>query len=339
MGQNNLEEQENVIVDDSYNIKEIEVDDSWRKDLYAEEGYAEYRRNWELAKNYHVFDVPPFLEVETSYACNYKCPFCPQVTLPEVPIGGLMKQPLIDKLFDEIARFKVPSVSLSHGGEPLIRKDIPQLMRRLKEGKVFDRMIHTNAFLLRKELSEALILSGLTKINFSLDAITPEIYDQIRIGGNYDRVIGNIMNFLEVKKRLGKSYPRTRVSFVVTETNKHQQKAFYEFWKDKVNVIAFQQEYDFSGKNQQAMVSKLKAAVDMKLKPCNLLWEHMMITHEGDITCNHDYNHDSALGNLKTHTIHECWNSPKMKMYRQLHQSNRWCEIDMCKKCVTRIDK
>lgn len=326
-----------AVVDSSLNIREIEVDPSWRDDLYANPSYAAYRENWDLATHkYQLFSDPLFVEIETSYACNYKCPFCPQVTLPEKPTGGLMKREILDKLFDEIAARRIPSVNLAHGGEPLIRKDIPQLLARMREMGVLDRLIHTNAYLLSESASEAILEAGVTKINFSLDAITEATYDKVRIGGNFERVYRNVHRFLELKKQRGLSYPRTRVSFVVTEANALEQKAFFDYWKDKVNVVAFQQEYDFSAAGNKMRLERSRRPKGAK--PCSLLWQHLCVTHDGHITCMHDYQHDNVLGNVATHSLHDCWNSEKMNEYRELHKRDRACDIAMCEKCLLRVE-
>lgn len=325
------------IIDSSLNIREIEVDSSWRRDLYSNPDFAQYRANWDLATHhYQLFKDPLFVELETSYACNYKCPFCPQVTLPEKPTGGLMKADLLEKLLVEIEDRKIPSVNLAHGGEPLIRKDIPQLLARLREVGVLDRLLHTNAFLLSESLSEAILEAGVTKINFSLDAVTAPTYDLVRIGGNFERVYKNVLKFLELKNKLGRSYPRTRVSFVVTDANRHEQKAFFDFWKDKVNVVAFQQEYDFSARGDKLRLERKDRP--RGLKPCALLWQQLCVTHAGHITCMHDYQHDNLLGNISTHSLHDCWNSSEMNRFRELHKSDRACDISMCEKCLLRVN-
>ena len=314
-------------VDSSLNVREIEVDASWRSDLYSNPAYAQYRTDWEDATHgYKLFENPLFVEIETSYACNYKCPFCPQVTLPEKPTGGLMKADVLEKLFLEFEERQIASVNLAHGGEPLIRKDIPQLLSRLRDIGVLDRMLHTNSYLLSEALSEAILEAGVTKMNFSLDAITEPTYDLVH---------KNVHKFLELKKKRGLSYPRTRVSFVVTEANRHEQGAFFDYWKDKVNVVAFQQEYDFSAHGNKLRLERKDRPKG--LKPCSLLWQHLCVTHSGQITCMHDYQHDNVLGNVKTHSLHECWNSSEMNRFRELHKSDRACDIAMCEKCLLRV--
>jgi len=323
-----------VIIDDSYNIKEIEVDPSWMSDLGDD--YREYREKWDMANNGHLFDFPLFLEVESSYACNYRCPKCPRQAIDHTRKTGFLSNELLDKLFDEVKRYNMPSITFSHGGEPLMRKDLPDLILKAKEANIIDRMFHTNGMLLTGDISKKLIENGLTKINFSLDAASRETYKKLRIGGNYEKVISNIRVFLEEKKARGKSYPRVRVSFVVSDENKHEQKKFYDLWKDNVNVISFQRCYDFKGMNSSDNVGAEKRMPVRHF--CTQLWQLLTITYEGDILlCERDYSHNYVLGNMKTHTIHECWNSEIMNKFRQLHKENRWDEIPLCKKCVTNV--
>ena len=324
---------EQIVIDQSYHIREIEVDPGWKEDLFCDPAYVEYRRKWELASNDHiVYDFPLFLEVEASYSCNFACPPCPRHFFPSVPKYGLLANDLLDKIYAEAKERGLTSMGYSHGGEPLIRKDIPEQMRKARAAGILDRMIHTNASLLTKDMSEELIESGMTKINFSLDAATPEIYAKTRIGGDFDETMENIRHFLEAKKKFGKGYPRVRVSFIVSDDNRHEMQAFYDLWKDKVNIVAFQQEYDFAKREALHGIYK-KLGKDTFC--CSEPFQLLTITRDGDIIlCIHDYAHEVVLGNLKTHTIYECWHSETMNKFRSLHLQNRWNEVSPCSKCV-----
>ena len=326
-----------IIFDDSYNIKEIEVDPTWISDLGSD--YLEYRRKWDLASNQQqLYDFPLFLEVETSYSCNYRCPKCPRQAIHHAKKSGFLSNELLDKLFNEVKQYKMPSITFSHGGEPLMRKDIPKLIRQARDSYILDRMFHTNGSLLNRKLSTDLIEGGLTKINFSIDAVSPEVYAKVRAGGDYNKVISSIEEFLKVKKEAGKSYPRARVSFIVSEENKHEQKIFYDLWKDKVNVISFQQCYDFT--QLSPLVDNESENYPIAKHTCSQLWQLLTITYEGDIlVCERDYFHQHVLGNLRTHTIYECWHSKMIDKFRKLHLENRWHEIPLCRKCVNSVDR
>lgn len=324
-----------IIDDNSYNIRELEVDPSWVEDF--QEDYHQYRKNWSLASEGHLFDFPLFLEVESTYACNYRCPNCPRTAISHEGMSGSLSRELFDKLYAEAAQYRLPSITYSHGGEPLMRKDLAELIARAREAGIVDRMFHTNGFLLDYRRSRELIESGLTKINISLDAASPETYDRVRPGGDYRTVVENVENFLRAKKESGKSYPRVRVSFVVSEENRHEQAKFYELWKDKVNVISFQKLYDFTKSHSEE--APVQDCSGMKYR-CSQLTQLLTVNCNGDIyICEHDYNKKYVLGNLATHTIHECWHSEPINRFRELHRTGRFHEIAMCCKCVGSVDQ
>lgn len=325
-----------VINDNSYNIRELEVDPAWIKDLGDD--YRAYRKRWDIACQGYLFDFPLFLEVETSYACNYRCPKCPRQAVGHTKNVGFLSTDLLDKIFAEARKFELSSLAFSHGGEPLMRKDLPTLIQKARDSHILDRMFHTNGSLLNKKLSKELIASGLTKINFSLDAASSEVYKKVRPGGDYEKVLSNINDFLAAKKEYGKSYPRVRVSFIITPENRHEQSKFYDLWKDKVNVISFQRCYDFTQFNY---TDSYDLNPNREIKHCcTQLWQLLTITYEGDLLiCERDYKHNHVLGNLKTHTIHECWHSKTMNEFRKLHRENRWFEIPICRKCVTSVEE
>jgi len=324
-----------ITVDNSHHIKEIEVDNSWARDFKEE--YFAYRKKWDLSGERRLFDFPLFMEIEASYACNYRCPNCPRQALGHAKKEGFLSRELLDKLFAEAKKYRMPSATFSHGGEPLMRKDLPEIIRSARDSLILDRMIHTNGSLLNEDLAVDLIKSGLTKINFSLDAASPETYAKVRLGGDYERVIKNINKFLEVRRKFGKSYPRVRVSFVVCKDNQHEQNKFYDLWKDKVNVIAFQKCYNFA-KRMDPDVVEAKDYSEVKFC-CSRLWRFLTITYEGDIVvCEVDYSHDYVLGNLKTHSIYECWHSQEMNKLRELHSKGEWHKMSTCRRCVNSVE-
>ena len=316
--------------DYSYFIREFEVDPSWINDLGHD--FLDYRKRWELASRQHLFNFPLFLEVEASYACNYECIMCPRRFL-NLDERGELSMELFDKLFAEAKKEKLASINLSHGGEPLMNKNLPELITKAKEAGILDVMFHTNASLLTKRKSKQIIENGLTKINFSLDAMTEKTYRKIRRGGNYRLVMRNIADFLKIKEKNGKSYPRVRMSFVVMDENKLEMEDFFNYWKYKVNMIAFQM------KRNYGILSNTKLKVrDMGFKNkstiCKDPWRLLMISHDGSIMpCLEDYKHEIILGNLKTHLIKECWKSDTMNYIRRMHLEENWRNIPLCKKC------
>jgi cyclic pyranopterin phosphate synthase len=85
------------------------------------------------------------------------------------------------------------------GGEPLVRRDLPELVRMLAAiPGIEDLSLTTNGILLDR-MAEDLAAAGLTRINVSLDTWKPERFHRITRGGDFQRVITG----LEIAERVG----------------------------------------------------------------------------------------------------------------------------------------
>lgn len=84
--------------------------------------------------------------------------------------------------------------------------------------------------LLNKQRIKSLIESGLDRIQISLDACSEEIYNKMRPGGNYQKVINNIQELIKIKKETNNLTPLVRVNFVRTEINEHKLEDFLAFF-------------------------------------------------------------------------------------------------------------
>lgn len=119
---------------------------------------------------------------EVTMGCNMRCGHC----------GSSCKEPLPDELTtdealglcDQAAELGLKWITLS-GGEPLTRKDVPDLVARLHQNGVAVNMI-TNGWMLKREMAESLKRSGISTIAVSIDG-TAEIHDRIRKEGAFER--------------------------------------------------------------------------------------------------------------------------------------------------------
>lgn len=316
--------------DTSYFIKEIDVDPSWVNDFGDE--YYLYRKRWDNAvANLYAYDFPLCLEVESSYACNFRCPNCPRF-VSDVQLGGNMPLDIFQSIITESKEMKLDSIFLDHGGESLLNKNLPEFVRMCKNVNIKDIMISTNASLLTRDLSRQLIENGITKINFSIDAATEQTYSIARPGGVYEETLENIRVFLEEKKKYGKSYPRVRVSFIVQDCNRHEVEKFFDLWKEYVNMITFQKVRQYNSSWNENTNLKVMPKSDYY---CTQIFTTMLIDHKGGIhVCNHDYNHKYCLGKIRDITIKECWNSGLMREFMELHKKGDWANNNHCRNCV-----
>lgn len=138
------------------------------------------------------------LRISVMDRCNFRCPYC----MPEEQYANdhafLRAR---DRLsFDEIERLARLFVALGvrklrlTGGEPLLRRDLPELVGRLSRiGGVQDLALTTNGALLPK-FARALREAGLHRITLSLDSLDAQIYRRMAGGrGEVEQVLAAIV--------------------------------------------------------------------------------------------------------------------------------------------------
>lgn len=131
------------------------------------------------------------LRISLTEKCQFRCLYCmPPEGLPACSSNNLSK--------DEIHKFARIACSLGiqrirlTGGEPLLRKDVTQILESLAQiDGLQDLALTTNGFFLKKKLSE-LIGAGLQRINISLDSLNRETFHQITKTNCFDNVLSGI---------------------------------------------------------------------------------------------------------------------------------------------------
>ncbi|MCP5111163.1 MAG: radical SAM protein, partial [bacterium] len=138
------------------------------------------------------------LRISVTDRCNVRCFYC----MPEHPVEFVSKSEILT--FEEIERFARIAAGLGvkklrvTGGEPLVRKDLPVLIRKLAaiEG-IEDLALTTNGVLLRDQAA-ALYDAGLRRINVHLDTLDPERFQKITRRDDLHRVLAGIEECLKL---------------------------------------------------------------------------------------------------------------------------------------------
>ncbi len=113
------------------------------------------------------------LRLSVTDRCNLRCAYC----MPEEPVWFPRERLLtfeeIRRLVGVLATAGVRKVRLT-GGEPLVRRDLPELVRMLAGiAGVEDLSLTTNGVLLARHARD-LVAAGLRRVNVSLDTLRPE---------------------------------------------------------------------------------------------------------------------------------------------------------------------
>lgn len=296
--------------------------------------YKEYRRKWEEnPKNFIVDDFPIHIDLEMNTDCNLRCFMCFQSF--DTPKKQVMEFDLIKKIIDEGSEKGGLSIKTQYRGEPLLYKNLPEVVKYAKSKGYIEVMFNTNAILLSEDISLALIEAGIDKIICSIDGYTKEIYEEIRVGGNFEVILKNIKYLIKLKKKLGSQKPIVRVQMVDTPKNHHQIEGYIEFWKNIVDEVAIEDMLDW-----KADAEDYSPLEDWA---CAQLWQRLVVLADGDVLpcCRGIQGGNEklvVLGNAYNESIENLWKGKRITELRSLHMQGLSHKIRMCRLCGLRKD-
>jgi cyclic pyranopterin phosphate synthase len=142
-----------------------------------------------------------YLRVSVTDRCDFRCVYCMAEDMTFLPKADVLTLEELDRLCSAFVARGVRKLRLT-GGEPLVRRNIMWLVRRLSRhletGALDELTATTNGSQLAKYASE-LVDCGVKRINVSLDTLNPDKFAAITRWGKLDTVLGGI----EAAKKAG----------------------------------------------------------------------------------------------------------------------------------------
>ena len=124
-----------------------------------------------------------YLRISVTDDCNFRCSYCmPDERIQVLPNPKLMQPQEIEDIARIFVSLGVTKIRLT-GGEPLIRNDIAEIIRRLGALPV-ELTLTTNGSRIRP-LIGLLKEAGIRSVNVSLDSLNPEVFAAITRRDNF----------------------------------------------------------------------------------------------------------------------------------------------------------
>jgi len=300
----------------------------------SDERFKEYRRKWvENPKQFIVDNFPLHLDIESTNICNLKCPYC-AVTSDSWGRSkrGMMSFSLYKRIIDEGADNGLYSVKLSFRGEPLLHRELPEMIAYAKKRKIIDMYFNTNAVLLTEDMCNRLIDVGLNRISISTDGWDKGSFERNRVGAKYEDVYNNILMLHKIREKRGVDFPKIRIQAVMFKEIKEHWDEYAKLWSPLADELGY---LDARCEGKGVDHRGLKAPW-----ACPFLWQRMVILWEGTILpCLLHGVEDLSLmqlGNIESMNIRDAWHSSSNVSYRSLHKQGVSHEIEACNECSYR---
>lgn len=183
------------------------------------------RRYFEgVAADRHAYaEAPPVcLYLETTNRCNLLCETCPR-TFETLEPPADMSWDLFTRIVDQVPN--VARVVLHGVGEPMLVKNLPAMIRYLKDRKIYV-LFNTNGTLMHPKRFQEWIDTGLDELRVSLDAADRSSYLKVRGKDFFNRIVRNLGAFTAYQKEIDAASPRVSLWLTGLKETVEQLPAF-----------------------------------------------------------------------------------------------------------------
>ncbi|MFH0861291.1 MAG: radical SAM protein, partial [Candidatus Altiarchaeota archaeon] len=304
--------------------------------------------------------TPTHIQIETTNKCNLKCTTCGR-QVPDIRDNLKPKNMTVEEFKMIIDQFQnLSSVGLYSLGEPLSNPEIFDIIRLLKGRDVF-AYLSTNGMLLDTNLGKRLVDSGLSRIQFSIDAADKGLFEELRPGSDFQRVCKNIRSFVETNDGEASKSLQTEAITTVTKRNIGEIPKIMRLCSElgvknilllfpflmpteRLKPLKISRGEWKSIQEHEKTAEEYGITVDYHPRrnptvsqvPCDWPWTSTHITVEGYVTpcCYADNPKIINMGNIFEDKFSSIWNN---KIYQEFRDKVRGRAYEGCKHCPNMI--
>jgi MoaA/NifB/PqqE/SkfB family radical SAM enzyme len=235
-----------------------------------------------------------------------------------------MDWPLVEKAEREIHGAGLKLKWLHEMGEPLLYARIDDAIRLFPEAS-----LSTNGLLLTEAMGEKLLATPLRRLRICVDSINPEVYPQLRTGGDFDKLVELTRAFLKQADghpmRIEIQKMRSRLTLDET-------------------VDDFRKVFDLRQHKNARVIEKTCEALDVneetdlhgKFYGCvqGAFFTWVVIFADGRVThCCYDAHGDQVMGDLKTQTLQEILAGDRFAIMQDAFERRDFTALPRCGEC------
>ena len=284
---------------------------------------------------------PKNISIEPTNVCNLHCEFCSS------PPKLLKRKPRFLKL-DEFKKIIDNIKNITHylwlflAGEPFLNLDFPKMIAYATKNNLHTTT-SSNGLIIDQKKACQIVEAGLDRLIISFDGATKNTYEQMRQGGNFEKLLENINFILQEKKRQKKVKPEILLQFLVSKINQHEKEKFKKLaQKLKINfcfktfaVPTWIYSEEFCRKLEKKYLPENEGRYDKKRKliqssKCTNDQRSVILSDGTICICCYDLNGQYKMGNAFSDDFLDVWQSKRYQQVRKLMKARK---LPLCKIC------
>jgi MoaA/NifB/PqqE/SkfB family radical SAM enzyme len=276
------------------------------------------------------------VRIENTNRCHYHCFFCPREKLTREQ--GFMPVEDLALVLDRIGEH-AGGVDLHGFGEPLLDRALARKLElvRSRWPEARPRIFSTLGVRVKPGYFQELVDAGLRSIEVSFYGFDRETYQQVHQADLYDLARGNLIALCETRHAVGE-----RLEVIVRAFPSHPEvrqpganaERIQEFcsWLDSLGVTVYRERdlHNYgSGRTYNSVQEQLPCSVawGFRRRVLQVTWDLFVIP------CCFDSNAEVKLGNLRSQTLPEIFQSDFYRDFIQSHLENRLEDYPVCQAC------
>lgn len=300
--------------------------------------------------------TPFSVHIDVCSVCNYKCSFCFQADNNAMKAVGLkrgmMEFTLFKKIVDDLKAFDRPvkKIKIGNHGEPTLHPDLPAMIRYARDSRTAEIIeLFTNASKLEPELNQALIDSGLQRINISLEGLSDERYYQVAgVKQDFNAIIegvkhlhsirGDCKIYVKIADQTSALSSNILKKFILSEAEREYFYTLFGNICDEIYIEKVVPQWAEVQLNKQNQLSdtgmydqKIKADKDV----CPFIFMYMHFNCDGTTSpCTLDWPRKVVVGNVHNSAVKDIWNGQALRALQVAMLEGKRCETNFCKNCT-----
>lgn len=279
-------------------------------------------------RNPVVHAYPRVLQIETTSRCSLKCVMCPRKKMTRK--AEHMSMATFKTIIDQSAgRSEVAILHLM--GDPLLNPEIYEMIHYCRKAGI-RTVISTNGMCLSEDASRKIFESGLDIIILSFDGATKDVFEQVRVGADYEKVVNAYRSFLGLQRNYSHKV-RAVIQMIDFKVTEHEKQNFLNLWKDANADVIIKPFTRWQGDDTDINSLSISNIYALENNLCDRAWQWLTVISDGTVVpCCRDYDASVRLGNIDDASIEDIWNGRLFTEFRRDHASGR-SNIKICGKC------
>lgn len=277
--------------------------------------------------------------------CNQKCLHCYAAGQELSEVNELSTEEW-KKIIDKCREIGIPQLTFT-GGEPTMRKDLPEL---IEHAKWFVTRLNTNGVILTKELCKKLYYASLDSAQITLYSANEDEHNTLVGSKNFKYTVNGIKNAIEAGLNISINTPLCRVNSNYVETLKflnslgvkyvscsglivtgnacHEASKSTQLNEDELYSIlcdatkyCAEQHIEISFTSPGWVAEDKLRDLNLAVPTCGACLSNMAITPNGEVVPCQSWLSEKSLGNIQTQPWKNIWNSTRCKEIRKYASS------------------